>query len=111
MCFNTNDLQDVNSTSQVGSTTTQHVRRAHETSARAKIYLDALCVQDGKCLAHHPHLIDVVEGFNDHAAACANGSTCNNLPVYAANLGKERDCLHKQVNMPNMHSTTINEEI
>ena len=103
-----NDLQDINSTSQVVSTNIQCMCRAHETSISAKICLTAAGIQDGKCLVHHPRFIDVVEGCNDCTAAYTNKSTFNNLLIYATNLDKKRDCLHKHVNMSKMPPTTIN---
>ena len=102
-----NGLQDVNSVSQVVSATTQCMCRAHETSSSAKIYLVTVGIQDGKCLVCRPRLIDVVEGCNNYAAACLNSSTYCNLYIYTAILYKERDYLHKKVDMSHMPSTAI----
>ena len=54
-----------------------------------KIHLATAGIQDDKYLVYHLRLIDVVEDYNSHTDACINNSMCNNLKIYAANLGKE----------------------
>ena len=65
-----NDLQENGPVSQDSFTNVQPMCRAHETSTRAKIYLDALgAAKDGQHLVHYPHLIEVVEGCNNYHVA------------------------------------------
>ena len=99
-----NYLQEVNSASRFSSSNRHCMHRVHETSTGAKIYLATAGTQDGKCLAHHPHLIDVLEGYNNYTSSYINISIHNNLLIHAANLCKERDYLHKQVNITHMPS-------
>ena len=60
-----NDIQHINSTSQVGSTNAQHMHRAHETSTSPKIYLATVGINDVKYVVYRLRLVDLVEVSND----------------------------------------------